>query len=144
MTVVTSIFIRVRKYSPEIDTRLYEANSGEPGMFAPRNREEPFAYFSLGGGDVTRDTARIARGLLEEKSLEKVDAVIAANTEGRDELRAIAEQFPGRLTITSDARDLAIRITKSHLLVTGGGTPLWKRLASESRRLFSHGSSVMR
>jgi spore coat polysaccharide biosynthesis predicted glycosyltransferase SpsG len=80
---------------------------------------------SLGGGEVARDTAKIARGLLEEKTLEKVDAVIAASSEGRDELRAVAEDFPGRLTITTDARDLAIRITKSHLLVTGGGnTPI--------------------
>jgi spore coat polysaccharide biosynthesis predicted glycosyltransferase SpsG len=80
---------------------------------------------SLGGGEVGHDTARLAAALLEEKTIEKVDAVIGASTEGRDELKLLAERFPGRLSILADCRDLAMRITKSHLLVCGGGnTPI--------------------
>jgi spore coat polysaccharide biosynthesis predicted glycosyltransferase SpsG len=80
---------------------------------------------SLGGGEVGHDTARLAATLLEEKSIEKVDAVIGSSTEGRDELKLLVERFPGRLSIISDCRDLAMRITKSHLLVCGGGnTPV--------------------
>jgi spore coat polysaccharide biosynthesis predicted glycosyltransferase SpsG len=80
---------------------------------------------SLGGGEVGHDTARLAAALLEEKTIEKVDAVIGASTEGRDELKLLAERFPGRLSVIADCRDLAMRITKSHLLVcSGGNTPL--------------------
>jgi spore coat polysaccharide biosynthesis predicted glycosyltransferase SpsG len=80
---------------------------------------------SLGGGEVGHETARLAAALLEEKSIDKVDAVIGASVEGRDELKLLAERFPGRLSIIADCRDLAIRLTKSHLLVCGGGnTPI--------------------
>jgi spore coat polysaccharide biosynthesis predicted glycosyltransferase SpsG len=80
---------------------------------------------SLGGGEVGHDTARLAATLLEEKTIEKIDAVIGASTEGRDELKLLAERFPGRLSIIADCRDLAMRITKSHLLVCGAGnTPI--------------------
>lgn len=80
---------------------------------------------ALGGGEVGGPTVRIVESLLHEKTIEKVDAVIGTSSEGRDELRRLAEEFPGRLTVAPDARDLAFRITKSHLLVTGGGnTPL--------------------
>lgn len=80
---------------------------------------------ALGGGEVARPTARLAEALLAENKIEKVDAVIGASTEGKEELRAVAERYPGRLSVTSDCRDLAMRITKSHLLVTGtGNTPL--------------------
>jgi UDP-2,4-diacetamido-2,4,6-trideoxy-beta-L-altropyranose hydrolase len=80
---------------------------------------------SLGGGEVGHDTARLAAAMLEEKSIDKIDAVIGASTEGRDELKMLAERFPGRLSIIADCRDLAARITKSHLLVcAGGNTPI--------------------
>jgi spore coat polysaccharide biosynthesis predicted glycosyltransferase SpsG len=80
---------------------------------------------ALGGGEIAKETARLAEALLDEKMIEKVDAVIGASTEGRDELRRVAERFPGQLTVTPDCRDLAMRMTKSHLLITGAGnTPL--------------------
>lgn len=76
---------------------------------------------ALGAGDVGADSARIARALVHEKSIDKVDVVVGSGSAGRDELRKLAEEHPGRIHVATDARDMGARLTKSHLLVTGGG-----------------------
>lgn len=95
--------------------RARSVRSTEPG--GPRR-----VLVSLGAGEVGQPTAAIARALLQEKSIEKVDALIGASTSnGRDELRQLSDEYSGRFHVSTDARDLGLRITKSHLLVTGGG-----------------------
>lgn len=95
--------------------RARSIRSTEPG--GPRR-----VLVSLGAGDVGLPTARIARALLCEKGIDKVDALIGADTSvGREEIRKLSEEFAGRFHVATDARDLGLRITKSHLLVTGGG-----------------------
>ena len=75
----------------------------------------------LGGGEVGDATARYARALLKANVADKVDAVTGTGKEGKERFDALAEEFPGRITVTADVRDLGIRMTKAHLLVTGGG-----------------------
>ncbi|QDU60565.1 undecaprenyldiphospho-muramoylpentapeptide beta-N- acetylglucosaminyltransferase [Planctomycetes bacterium Pan216] len=79
------------------------------------------ALVALGAGEVVQDTTRVAKALLKTKQIERVDAVIGTGQEGRDELNELLEQFPDRLHIAPDVRDLGMRMSKSHLLVAGGG-----------------------
>lgn len=76
---------------------------------------------ALGGGDVVDDTISYAKGLLKQKRIEKIEAVIGTGTKGREKLDTLAAESDERLTVVSDARDMGIRMTKCHLLVTGGG-----------------------
>ena len=76
---------------------------------------------ALGGGDVVANTMAFAKALLESSVTDKVDAVLGIEQQGSELLRELKEQYPDRLFIASDTRDLGIRMTKSHLLVTGGG-----------------------
>jgi spore coat polysaccharide biosynthesis predicted glycosyltransferase SpsG len=76
---------------------------------------------SLGGGDVVDDTIAYAKGLLKQKRIEKIEAVIGTTTKGREKLDTLAAESEDRLSVISDARDMGIRMTKSHLLITGGG-----------------------
>lgn len=77
---------------------------------------------ALGGGDVTDDTLAYAKALLKQKRVEKIDAVIGTGTKQKERLEALAANSEERLAIVPDARDMGIRMTKSHLLITGGGT----------------------
>jgi spore coat polysaccharide biosynthesis predicted glycosyltransferase SpsG len=81
----------------------------------------PRVLLALGGGDVADQTAEIAEAILHRlDNVEKVDAVIGSSRSS-GKLDAVAAKFAGKLTITKDARDLGARMTKAHLLVTGGG-----------------------
>jgi spore coat polysaccharide biosynthesis predicted glycosyltransferase SpsG len=81
----------------------------------------PRLLLALGGGETAGHTAMLAAALLKEiKNVEKIDAVVGASR-SVDALEALAAQFPDRLTIARDVRDLGIRMTKAHLLITGGG-----------------------
>ncbi|MGL4460679.1 MAG: hypothetical protein ACRC1K_00880 [Planctomycetia bacterium] len=76
---------------------------------------------SLGAGAVARPTARLAQALLEAKVCEKIDAVLGCTPTDRDDLSELQNRFPNQVTVTVDARDLGSRMSKSHLLICGGG-----------------------
>lgn len=75
---------------------------------------------ALGGGDTGESTLRAAQGLLETR-LEKIDLVVGIGCSHLDRLMTLVEKHSDRLSITSDARDMGLRMSKAHLLVTGGG-----------------------
>jgi UDP-2,4-diacetamido-2,4,6-trideoxy-beta-L-altropyranose hydrolase len=80
---------------------------------------------ALGAGEVAGQSADFAKALLESDVADKIDLVAGTSKLPNDRLDAIAAEFSSRLTITGDARDLGARMTKAHLLITGGGnTPL--------------------
>lgn len=76
---------------------------------------------SLGGGDVVDDTITYAKGLLKQKRIEKIDAIIGTGVKNREKLESLAAESEDRVSVVSDARDMGIRMTKAHLLITGGG-----------------------
>lgn len=76
---------------------------------------------SLGGGEVGEATLSYARALLARKEIEVVEAILGAGDKVTPEFEALSEEFSGRLQIATDVRDLATRMSKAHLLVSGGG-----------------------
>lgn len=81
----------------------------------------PRVLLSLGGGAVARETAMYAKALLSTNKIARVDAVIGSSNEGKEELDELLARHGEQLTVSQDVRDLGIRMTKAHLLVTGGG-----------------------
>lgn len=76
---------------------------------------------ALGGGANGPITAKICKRLLEQKTIDRVDAILGFDQGGKEQLDALAEDYPGRLGVAVDVRDLGLRMTKAHLLITGGG-----------------------
>jgi UDP-2,4-diacetamido-2,4,6-trideoxy-beta-L-altropyranose hydrolase len=76
---------------------------------------------ALGGGDTAAATFRFAKALLQHKGIAKIDAVLGAGKQDRKQLDELAAEHSDRLSVSADVRDLATRMTKAHLLVTGGG-----------------------
>jgi spore coat polysaccharide biosynthesis predicted glycosyltransferase SpsG len=76
---------------------------------------------SLGGGQVGAETARYAKALLANTRIEKIDAVVGPGPKEKEKLEGLLEQYPERLHVIADARDLGTRMTKAHLLITGAG-----------------------
>lgn len=76
---------------------------------------------ALGGGETAAATFKIAKGLLQHKGIAKIDAVVGTGRQDRKQLDELAAEHSDRLSVASDVRDLAARMTKAHLLVTGGG-----------------------
>lgn len=81
----------------------------------------PRVLLALGGGQVAQETANLAEALLKQPKIERIDAVIGSGQAKREKLDALLAEHATRLTVTADARDLGIRMTKAHLLITGGG-----------------------
>lgn len=80
---------------------------------------------SLSGGECAAETVAYAGALLKGKVAEKIDAVLGTSKQGKEAFEALSAEFPDAITVVSDARDMATRMTKAHLLITGGGnTPL--------------------
>lgn len=76
---------------------------------------------ALGGGEVVGQTAVLAGALLKNlKTLDKIDAVVGSSR-SCEPLEELSAEFAGRVTITKDARDMGSRMSKAHLIVTGGG-----------------------
>jgi spore coat polysaccharide biosynthesis predicted glycosyltransferase SpsG len=76
---------------------------------------------ALGGGDTSQYSVPIVKSLLQRKRIEKVDLILGVEPSNKKAMEALQADSGGRLTIIADARDLGIRMTKSHLLITGGG-----------------------
>lgn len=76
---------------------------------------------ALGGGQVAKETAEFAAAILAHPKIDKVDCVIGVGTGQREKLDALASTHGERLIIASDARDMGLRMTKAHLLITGAG-----------------------
>lgn len=76
---------------------------------------------ALGGGETGAATAKFVKALLQHKGIAKIDAVVGAGKQGRKCLDELAAEYADRVSVSHDVRDLASRMTKAHLLVTGGG-----------------------
>lgn len=91
------------------------------GVRATEPGGPPRVLLALGGGQVAKETADFADALLHKSKIERIDAVIGSGPKDREKLDALASASGGRLTVAQDVRDLGMRMTKAHLLITGGG-----------------------
>lgn len=81
----------------------------------------PRVMVALGGGDNGEQSLAIARALLAKKRVERVDLALGAEAKNKKAIETAVAGSSGRLGATYDVRDMGVRMTKSHLLVTGGG-----------------------
>lgn len=83
---------------------------------------QPFrVLIALGGGNVAHETLFYAKALLKSKLAAQIECVLGSSPRGTP-IDALAASHPDRIQIAYDVRDLGVRMTKAHLLVTGGGT----------------------
>jgi spore coat polysaccharide biosynthesis predicted glycosyltransferase SpsG len=81
----------------------------------------PRVMVALGGGDNGPAALAIVKALLARKKVEKIDLVLGGEGGSKKACEALAAEHSGRLHVCGDARDMGVRMTKSHLLITGGG-----------------------
>jgi len=81
----------------------------------------PKVMLALGGGDTGDQSFALAKALLQKKRIEKIDVALGGETKNKKQFEALVANSSGRLTTTCDVRDMGIRMTKSHLLITSGG-----------------------
>ena len=76
---------------------------------------------ALGGGDNGEQSLAIAKALLAKKRVERVEAALGSEPKNKKQFDALVASAAGRFAVTNDVRDMGVRMTKSHLLITGGG-----------------------
>jgi UDP-2,4-diacetamido-2,4,6-trideoxy-beta-L-altropyranose hydrolase len=81
----------------------------------------PRVMVALGGGDNGEQSHAIAKALLQKKKIERIDVALGVEGKSKKQFEALVAASAGRLTTTCDVRDMGVRMTKSHLLVTAGG-----------------------
>jgi spore coat polysaccharide biosynthesis predicted glycosyltransferase SpsG len=81
----------------------------------------PRVMVALGGGDTGEQSLAIAKALLGKKRVERVDVALGSEAKNKKAIETLVAGSGGRLTTTCDVRDMGVRMTKSHLLITGGG-----------------------
>lgn len=94
--------------------RARSVRATEPG--------QPFrVMIALGGGNVAQDTLAYTKALLKSKKTGHIECIMGTSPKGTP-IDTLAEENPDRITLGYDVRDLGMRMTKAHLLITGGGT----------------------
>ena len=76
---------------------------------------------ALGGGDNAAAAAVCAQGALASKMVDNVQVVLGSGGDPHGKLAELKRKHPEKLRVVGDVRDLGPRMTKAHLLVTGGG-----------------------
>jgi spore coat polysaccharide biosynthesis predicted glycosyltransferase SpsG len=79
------------------------------------------ALVALGAGDVVDDSVAVVKSLLKSRKVEKIDLCLGPTPRSSAKISSLLSEAGDRVSAVYDARDLGIRMTKSHLLVTGAG-----------------------
>lgn len=84
---------------------------------------------TLGGTDRPNFTPRIVRVLLEHplSALSHLTVVMGLQAPGLDEIRAIQQRYPQRLTLRCEVDDMASVMVESDLCIGAAGSTAWER-----------------
>ncbi len=88
-----------------------------------RSREpaQPFRVLvALGDDDPRRQTANLAKLVMNCPRVGRVDAAVRPHHPGLPALQEMAEAYPGRLEIATEPAEVTYRLSRCHLAVTAG------------------------
>jgi spore coat polysaccharide biosynthesis predicted glycosyltransferase SpsG len=88
-----------------------------------RSQEPPSPYrvmLALGDDDPQLQSLERTKQLLDCPKVERVDVAVRAHHPQLDELRALAEEKPGRLDVITEPGEVGLRVPRVHFAITGG------------------------
>jgi spore coat polysaccharide biosynthesis predicted glycosyltransferase SpsG len=91
------------------------------GMRGAEPGGPPRALVALGGGDVVDDSIACVKAIMKSGKIDSVDVALGAAPRNNPKISAMADQFGDKLSFTFDAKDLGVRMSKAHVMVTGAG-----------------------